>query len=51
VRRAEGHEPDEAAAALVPTTAIGRLLEPDEAAKLIRRLERGIQFHNLTGAK
>ena len=41
VRRAEGHELDEAAAALVPTTAIGRLLEPDGAAKLIRRIERG----------
>jgi hypothetical protein len=42
VRRAEGHELDEAAEALVPTTAIGHLLEPDGAAKLIRRIERGI---------
>jgi hypothetical protein len=32
----------EATAALVPDTAIGRLLDQDEAAKLIRRLERGI---------
>jgi hypothetical protein len=39
---AEGHELDEATAALVPDAAIGRLLSQDEAAKLIRRLERGI---------
>jgi hypothetical protein len=26
----------------VPATAIGRMLGPDEAGKLIRRLERGI---------
>ena len=38
----EGHELDEATAALVPDTAIGRMLRQDEAAKLIRRLERGI---------
>jgi hypothetical protein len=36
------HELDEATAALVPDTAIGRLLDQDKAAKLIRRLERGI---------
>jgi hypothetical protein len=39
---AEGHELDKAAAGLVPATAIGRMLSPDEAAKIIRRLERGI---------
>jgi hypothetical protein len=39
---AEGHELDEAATALVPDTAIGRLLNQEEAAKLIRRFERGI---------
>jgi hypothetical protein len=38
----EGHELNEEAAALVPTKAIGRMLDQDEAAKLIRRLERGI---------
>jgi hypothetical protein len=38
----EGHELDREAAALVPATAIGRLLDQDEAAKLIRRLERQI---------
>jgi hypothetical protein len=38
----DGHELDEATAALVPETAIGRLLSQDEAAKLIRRIERGI---------
>jgi hypothetical protein len=32
----EGHELDEATAALVPATAIGRMLDQDEAAKLIR---------------
>ena len=42
MRRAEGHELDEAAAALVPETAIGRMLSTEEAAKLIRRPERGI---------
>jgi hypothetical protein len=36
----EGHELDEATAALVPATAIGRMLHQDEAAKLIRRLAR-----------
>jgi hypothetical protein len=41
VRRAEGYELDEATAALVPDTAIGRLLDQEEAAKLIRRIERG----------
>jgi hypothetical protein len=38
----EGHELDEAAAALVPATAIGRLLDQEEATKLIRRIEREI---------
>ena len=38
----EGHELDQEAAALVPASAIGRMLDQDEAAKLIRRLERGI---------
>ncbi len=33
----EGHERDEATAALVPADAIGRLLSRDEAAWLIRR--------------
>jgi hypothetical protein len=38
----EGRELDEEATVLVPTKAIGRMLDQDEAAKLIRRLERGI---------
>jgi hypothetical protein len=38
----EGHEVDRETAALVPRTAIGRVLDQDEAAKLIRRIERGI---------
>jgi hypothetical protein len=38
----EGHELDREAGPLVPARAIGRLLDQDEAAKLIRRLERGI---------
>src|ERR1700692_4113692 len=29
----EGHEPDEAAAALLPPSAIGRMLDQEEAAK------------------
>ena len=33
---------DQESAALVPPTAIGRMLDQDEAAELIRRLERGI---------
>ena len=37
----EGHELDRESAALVPASAIGRMLDQDEAAKLIRRLERG----------
>jgi hypothetical protein len=37
----EGHELDESAAA-VPDTVISRMLGQDEAAKLIRRIERGI---------
>jgi hypothetical protein len=41
-RFAEGHELDEAAAALVPARAIARMLDPVEAGELIRRLERGI---------
>ena len=39
---AEGHRLDRAAAALVPATAIGRMLEQEEAAELIRRFERGM---------
>ena len=39
---AEGHELDEATAASVPARSIGCMLDQDEAAKLIRRLERGI---------
>ena len=38
----EGHELDPEAAVLVPAKAIGRMLDQDEAAKLIRRFERGI---------
>jgi hypothetical protein len=39
----EGHEElDRASAALIPPSAIGRMLDQDEAAKLIRRIERGI---------
>jgi hypothetical protein len=38
----KGHELDGEAAALVPARAIGRLLEQDEAAKLIKRLDDGI---------
>jgi hypothetical protein len=39
---AEGHELDRETAGLVPATAIGRMLDQDEAATLIRRFERGI---------
>jgi hypothetical protein len=38
----EGHELDDATAALVPATATGRLLDQEEATKLIRRIEPGI---------
>jgi hypothetical protein len=38
----EGHELDLKSAALVPATAIGRMLDQDEAANLIRQLERVI---------
>jgi hypothetical protein len=38
----EGHELDPEAAALVPATAIARMLRQDEAAELIRRLECGV---------
>jgi hypothetical protein len=38
----EGHELDRDSTALVPATAIGRMLNQDEAAKLIKRIERGI---------
>ena len=37
---AEGHELDAATAALVPASAIGRMLEQDEAANLIRSFIR-----------
>jgi hypothetical protein len=39
---AEGHELDQTTTALASATAIGRLLSQDEAAKLIRRIERNI---------
>lgn len=39
---AEGHRLDREAAAIVPVTAIGRMLDQVEAGELIRRLERGI---------
>jgi hypothetical protein len=39
---AEGHELDPETAALVPASAIGRMLSQDEGAALIRRLERRI---------
>jgi hypothetical protein len=35
-------ELDKSSAELVPANSIGRLLSQDEAAKLIRRIERGI---------
>jgi hypothetical protein len=34
----EGHKLDRATAALVPATAMGRMLSPDQAAELIRRI-------------
>jgi len=46
----EGHELDEASAALVPDTAVGRLLSQDEGAELIRRLERGILKRSATAS-
>jgi hypothetical protein len=39
---AEGHELDPETAALVPASAIGRMLSQEEGTALIRRLERGI---------
>jgi hypothetical protein len=36
----KGHKLDEATAALVPPEAIGRMLKPHEAAKLLRKIER-----------
>ena len=38
----EGHQLDPESAALIPPTAIGHMLDRDEAAGLIRRIERGI---------
>jgi hypothetical protein len=38
----EGHKLDHATAALLPDTAIGRMLSPDEAARLVRKIERQI---------
>jgi hypothetical protein len=38
----EGHELDRESAAMVPPSAIGRMLDQEEAAELIRRIERGI---------
>jgi hypothetical protein len=40
---AEGHEIDHATAAMIPTAARGRLLAPEEAAKLLLQLERKIR--------
>jgi hypothetical protein len=39
---AEGHQVDEAVAALIPPTAIGRMLSPKEAYELLDNLERGL---------
>jgi hypothetical protein len=39
---AEGHELHRETAAIVPATAIGRMLSQEEGAALIRRLEHGI---------
>jgi hypothetical protein len=39
----EGHQVDAARAMLIPDTAIGRMLTPDEAEKVIRRIARGIR--------
>jgi hypothetical protein len=39
---AEGHELDGETAAMVPATALGHMLDQDEAALLIRRFERGL---------
>jgi hypothetical protein len=39
---AAGHKLDDTAAALVPASAIGRMLEQDEAANLIRSFIREI---------
>ena len=38
----EGQKFDEASAALIPDSEIGRILSLDEATKLIRKLEREI---------
>jgi hypothetical protein len=38
----DGHELDKAAAAMVPPEMVGRMLKVHEAAKLLRRIERGI---------
>jgi hypothetical protein len=38
----EGREPDSESAALTPPTTVGRMLDRDVAARLIRRVERGI---------
>jgi hypothetical protein len=38
----EGHKLDQGATDLVPATAIGRMLSTEEAAWLIRRIERQI---------
>jgi hypothetical protein len=40
---AEGHELDEETAALVPATAIGRLLDQEGPANKLRRFERGLE--------
>jgi hypothetical protein len=37
-----GHKLDSATAKLLPDTAIGRLLGPDEVSKLLRKVERRI---------
>jgi hypothetical protein len=41
-RFSEGRKLDTTAAAMVPCPAIGRMLKPHEARKLIRKMERGI---------
>ena len=38
----EGHWIDVMATAMMPATAIGRMLSPEEVGKLVRRIERDI---------
>jgi hypothetical protein len=46
----EGHELARESARLVPARAIGRMLDQDEAADLIRRFERGIPKRPAAGS-